>query len=63
MMTDRDIQRLVLENARLRGRAMPTCRGCAHLFLHPCGAFMACPMLGAVDPDKDGCTKRRPRTR
>lgn len=60
-MSDREIQRLVLENACLKGRAMPTCRGCAKLYRHPCGAFMACPRLGAVDPDRDGCTKREER--
>lgn len=58
-MSDRDIQRLILENARLRANQIPHCRGCGRLTVHPCGAFAWCPMLGAVDPDVDGCSKRK----
>lgn len=57
-MSDRDIQRLILDNARLRANQIPHCRGCAKLTKHPCGAFYYCPRLGAVDPDVDGCSKR-----
>ncbi len=57
-MSDRDIQTLILNNARLRSNQLPHCRGCVHLSLHPCGAFAWCKRLGAVDPDVDGCSKR-----
>lgn len=57
-MSDRDIQRLILDNGRLRANQLPHCRGCAKLAVHPRGAFAWCPMLGAVDPDVDGCSKR-----
>lgn len=57
-MSDRDIQRLILDNARLRENQMTHCRGCARLTLHDCGAFFWCERLGAVDPDVDGCSKR-----
>ena len=57
-MSDREITRVMLENARLRKDQLPHCRGCAKLTVHPCGAFAWCPMLGAVDPDVDGCIKR-----
>ena len=57
-MSDRDIQRLILDNARLKENQLMHCRGCAKLKRHDCGAFFYCPMLGAVDPDTDGCTKR-----
>lgn len=57
-MSDRDIQRLILDNARLRENQMTHCRGCAKLTRHPCGAFAWCERLGAVDPDVDGCSKR-----
>ena len=58
-MSDRDIQTLILENARLRKDRLPHCRGCRNLTVHPCGAFAWCDRLGAVDPDVDGCSKRR----
>lgn len=58
-MSDREITRVMLENARLRKDQLPHCRGCENLKLHPCGAFAWCPRLGAVDPDMDGCSKRR----
>lgn len=57
-MSDRDIQRLVLDNARLRANQLPHCRGCKRLTMHPCGAFAWCERLGAVDPDVDGCSKK-----
>ena len=58
-MSDRELQRLVLENIRLRADRLPHCRGCELLTVHPCGAFAWCPRLGAVDPDADGCSKRK----
>ena len=58
-MSDREITKVMLENARLRKNQLPHCRGCAKLTKHPCGAFAWCPMLGAVDPDVDGCSKRK----
>ncbi len=58
-MSDREITRVMLENARLRKNQLPHCRGCAKLTVHPCGAFAWCPMLGAVAPDVDGCSKRK----
>ena len=57
-MSDRDIQRLILDNGRLRKDQLKHCRGCAKLTAHPCGAFAWCERLGAVDPDVDGCSKR-----
>ena len=57
-MSDRDVAKVMLENARLRKNQLPHCRGCAKLTVHPCGAWHWCPMLGAVDPDVDGCSKR-----
>ena len=57
-MSDRDVQTLILENARLRKDRLPHCRGCRELKLHPCGAFAWCEKLGAVDPDADGCSRR-----
>lgn len=57
-MSDRDIQRVMLENARLRASQIGHCRGCKRLTVHPCGAFAWCKVLGAVDPDRDGCSKR-----
>lgn len=57
-LTDREVQRLLLENARLRANNIPHCRGCKRLKLHPCGAWHYCPILGPVDPDIDGCSKR-----
>ena len=57
-MSDREITRVMLENARLRKDQLPHCRGCERLRPHPCGAFAWCPRLGAVDPDVDGCSKR-----
>ena len=57
-MSDRDVQKLILENIRLKNDRIPHCRGCGKLQVHPCGAFYYCPRLGAVNPDIDGCTKR-----
>lgn len=57
-MSDRDVQKLILENARLRANQLPHCRGCAKLTMHPCGAFCWCERMGAVDPDVDGCSKK-----
>ena len=57
-MSDRDVQKLILENMRLRKDQLPHCRGCCRLTMHPCGAFAWCEWLGAVDPDVDGCSKR-----
>ena len=57
-MSDRDTAKVMLENARLKKNQLPHCRGCKHLSAHPCGAFLWCRRLGAVDPDVDGCSKR-----
>ena len=58
-MNDREARALIMENVRLRKNQLPHCRGCAELRLHDCGAFHYCPRLGAVDPDADGCSKRK----
>ncbi|MBO7669050.1 MAG: hypothetical protein J6S60_00540 [Oscillospiraceae bacterium] len=58
-MSEQDVAKIMLENARLRKNQLPHCRGCELLTVHPCGAFAWCPRLGAVDPDVDGCSKRR----
>ncbi len=57
-MSGREINELILENARLRKDALPHCRGCARLREDYTGTFHICPMLGSVDPDKDGCSRR-----
>lgn len=57
-LSDRDVQKLILENAKLKENHIDHCRGCTNLGRHPCGAFFHCPYLGVVDPDKDGCSKR-----
>ena len=57
-MSDKDVQKLILENARLRASKIRNCRGCGNLTVHPCGAFYWCKRLGAVDPSRDGCSKR-----
>lgn len=60
-MSDRDIQTLILDNARLKSNQLQHCRGCANVSVHPCGAFYWCKRLGAVDLDTDGCSKREAR--
>ena len=57
-MSDREVQKVMLENMKLRKDQLPHCRGCAKLKMHDCGAFAWCERLGAVDPDRDGCSKR-----
>ena len=57
-MSDREVGKVMLENARLRKNQLPHCRGCKHMTMHDCGAFYYCQRLGAVDPDRDGCSKR-----
>lgn len=57
---DQMINKLVLENGRLKAeaaRAMQPCRTCQRLKRHDCGVFFECPLLGIVNPDLDGCTK------
>ena len=58
-MNDRDARALILENARLRKNQLPHCRGCEDPRMHDCGAFHFCHRLGAVDPDTDGCSRRK----
>lgn len=58
MLSDKDAQKLILENARLRENMIPHCRGCRRLSRHPCMAFYRCPRLGIVNPDTDGCSKK-----
>lgn len=63
-MSDKDkmINELVLENGKLRAeaaRAFKPCRTCKRVMQHDCGAFFACPFLGIVNPDLDGCTKHK----
>ena len=57
-MSDREVQKLILENGRLKANSIGHCRGCVNLTVHSCGAFYWCSRLGAVDPDVDGCSKR-----
>lgn len=57
-MSGKEINQLVLENARLRKDALPHCRGCARLEEDYTGTFHLCKYLGSVDPDKDGCSRR-----
>ena len=57
---DAEINRLVLENGKLRAesaRRFEPCRTCQRLKRHDCGVFFECPFLGIVNPDLDGCTK------
>lgn len=59
---DAEINRLVLENGRLKAeaaRAIQPCRTCERLRRHDCGVFFECPFLGIVNPDLDGCTKHK----
>lgn len=58
-MSDQSIQKIILENERLkRSKILLHCRGCSRLTVHPCGAFMWCPIMGAVNPDADFCSRR-----
>ena len=59
---DKQINKLVLENGKLRAALDAalssknnTCRTCFRLERHDCYTLWCCPILGIVDPDKDGC--------
>lgn len=55
---DAEINRLVLENAKLKAAAIfQPCRTCGNLRRHDCWTLFECPFLGVVNPDMDGCTK------
>lgn len=58
MLSDEDIRNLILENISLKNTKIEHCKGCRNLNLHPCGAFYWCDRLGAVDPNRDGCSKK-----
>ena len=58
MLTSQELQKVILENAKLKSSKIANCKGCKRMKLHPCGAFYWCPLLGQVDPNIDGCSKR-----
>lgn len=57
---DAEINRLVLENAKLKAAAIfQPCRTCQRLRRHDCFTPYECPYLGIVDPDGPGCQKHK----
>lgn len=59
---DAQINRLVLENAKLKSeaaRAVQPCRTCEYLKRHDCWTMYECPYLGIVNPDGPGCQKHK----
>ena len=71
-MTDETklIHELILENGKLRAalaaaldkQTNKPCRSCARLERHDCYTLWRCPILGIVDPERDGCQIWKERT-
>lgn len=65
---DAEINRLVLENGKLKAEnkalaesQMRHCVSCDRLSRHDCYTLHWCPFLGFVDPERDGCSRHKPR--
>lgn len=63
-MNDKEIQRLVLGNSKLKRELkkiakLEHCRTCQNMKQRDCFTLYYCRYLGYVDPDKDGCTKHK----
>lgn len=55
---DAEINRLVVENNRLKaGKVATSCKTCRYLKRHDCWTLFECPYLGIVDPDGVGCQR------
>lgn len=52
------IANLRLRVMQLERKQVPHCKGCGNLHEDYTGTFHVCPLLGSVDPDRDGCTRR-----
>lgn len=56
-----EIANLRLRVMQLERKQMQHCRGCLNLHEEFTGTFHVCPLLGSVDPDRDGCSRKRTR--
>ena len=49
---------LRLRVMQLERQKLQHCNGCQRLHEDYTGTFHVCPLLGSVEPDKDGCSRR-----
>ena len=49
----------VRELEREKTAELPNCIGCLRMERHTCGAFCICPYFGAIDPERDGCRRKK----
>lgn len=56
-----EIKRLQKQVAELKADQVKHCITCQSLERHDCFTLHRCPMLGYVDPYRDGCTKHKER--
>lgn len=56
-----ELKRLQKRVAELEQNQMPHCITCRRLVQHNCYTLFSCPMLGYVDPERDGCSKHEER--
>lgn len=56
-----ELKRLKKLVEKLEADQIKHCITCQRLVQHDCYVLSSCPMLGYVDPERDGCTKHQER--
>lgn len=56
-----ELKRLHKRVSELEGNQIKHCISCRRMERHDCYTLFRCPMMGYVDPEKDGCTRHEER--